>query len=413
MERSNEDSNDLDVSLLGTIAITRPIYSYVLIAFIVVSLIGVTWSVFGSIAQTIEGIGEIDTIDGLERVSSIYGGSIIEKKVELNDSVSPGDVILIIERPELEFAIQEMKFSIKRLKQKKALTYSGNSNNYSINKKADKLAVLRLKEEIKETNKNIVFFEKRISQEKELIEKGLITYTEYVDTQTKFSELKTEKISLEEQLNIIILDSEERNFDLNIIENDISTQLLILEMKLADLIKDYKFQTEVTAKKAGTIRSLNFRVGDVISENFVVAIIHVHETKLKDYVLNLYIPFDANEAISEGMDVDIQPFNVDHNLHGWLKGKVKYVNTFTSTYGGLLNTLENKSLIQLIEAKGSVYHVVVQLDADPNTFSGFEWTNKKGPPNKILPGQLTLAFVHVKVKAPIDFVLPIFNDFFN
>ena len=158
MERSNEDSNDLDVSLLGTIAITRPIYSYVLIAFIVVSLIGVTWSVFGSIAQTIEGIGEIDTIDGLERVSSIYGGSIIEKKVELNDSVSPGDVILIIERPELEFAIQEMKFSIKRLKQKKALTYSGNSNNYSINKKADKLAVLRLKEEIKETNKNIVFF---------------------------------------------------------------------------------------------------------------------------------------------------------------------------------------------------------------------------------------------------------------
>jgi len=80
MEHSNEDTNDLDVSLLATIAITRPIYAYVLIAFIAVSLIGLTWSVFGSIAQKIEGVGEIDTIDGLERVSSIYGGSIIEKK---------------------------------------------------------------------------------------------------------------------------------------------------------------------------------------------------------------------------------------------------------------------------------------------------------------------------------------------
>lgn len=412
MEHSNEDTNDLDVSLLATIAITRPIYAYVLIAFIAVSLIGLTWSVFGSIAQKIEGVGEIDTIDGLERVSSIYGGSIIEKKVELNDSVIPGDVILIIERPELEFAIQEMAFSIKRLKQKKVLTYSGNSKNSSINKKVDKLAVSRLKGEIKEINKNILFFEKRISQEKELIEKGLITYNEYVDTQTNFSALKTEKISLEEQLNIIILDSEERNFDLNLTENDISTQLLNLEMQLADLKKDYKFQTEVTAKKAGTIRSLNFKVGDVITENVVLAIIHVHETKLKDYVLNLYIPFDTNEVISEGMDVDIEPFNVDHNLYGWLKGKVKYVNPFTSTYGGLVNTLENKSLIQLIEDKGSVYHVIVQLDTDPNTFSGFEWTNKIGPPNKILPGQLTLAYVHVRVKAPIDFVLPIFSDFF-
>jgi len=158
MEHSNEDTNDLDVSLLATIAITRPIYAYVLIAFIAVSLIGLTWSVFGSIAQKIEGVGEIDTIDGLERVSSIYGGSIIEKKVELNDSVIPGDVILIIERPELEFAIQEMAFSIKRLKQKKVLTYSGNSKNSSINKKVDKLAVSRLKGEIKEINKNILFF---------------------------------------------------------------------------------------------------------------------------------------------------------------------------------------------------------------------------------------------------------------
>ena len=57
--------------------------------------------------------------------------------------------------------------------------------------------------------------------------------------------------------------------------------------------------------------------------------------------------------------------------------------------------------------------IIVDLETDPNTFSGFKWSNKKGPPMKIHPGQLSAAYVNVKVKAPIDYVLPIFNAYFN
>jgi len=246
-----------------------------------------------------------------------------------------------------------------------------------------------------------------------MFEKGLITYSQYFSTQNNFSSLQIEKITIEEQLNLISLNNEEWNLDINISENDISNQVSILEKALEGLIKNYKIQTEVTVKTNGVIRQLNVRLGDVVSSDFILALLAVDESKLKSYILNLYIPFDSNELITEGMDVDIQPFNIDHNLYGWLKGNVKYVSQYTSDRYGLLNDLENTDLIALIESKGAVYKIVVELKTDPNTFSGFDWSNKKGPPVKIFPGQLTLAYVNVKTKAPIDYVLPIFNDYFN
>jgi HlyD family secretion protein len=223
--------------------------------------------------------------------------------------------------------------------------------------------------------------------------------------------MQMEKISTEEQLNLILLNSEEWDFNNNLTENDIANQVLMLELELEDQIKYLKNQSEVTTSTDGLIRQINVKVGNVISPNFTLAIINVKEKK-KNYILNLYIPFDANEIVTKGMDVDIELFSVDENLYGWLKGNVTYASSYISDSEGLLNDLENQTLIEFIESKGIVYKVIVELMVDPDTFSGFAWSNKKGPPAIIQPGQLGIGYVNVKVKAPIDFVIPIFNNLF-
>ena len=151
----------------------------------------------------------------------------------------------------------------------------------------------------------------------------------------------------------------------------------------------------------------------MISPGYKLAIIHYQGKDLKNYVLNLYVPYNANEPIKKGMSVDIQPFNVDHNKYGWLQGKVNYVSSIPADDYAMLETLGNKNVIELIDFRGSTYKVVVILETDPNTFSGFKWSNNKGPQIKLTTGQLSIGYVNVKVKAPIDFVLPIFNDYFN
>lgn len=407
-----DNPSNVDETLMKSIDITRPIYSYVLIGIIITCLIAVIWSIFGSIPQRVEGVGMIDTVEGLERVTSISNGRISEVKVKLNDQVKAGDVLFIIAMPERKYSIDQMELSIGQLKQKKNITFSGNTKSTLIKKKSDELSELSLKKNIEEINKSIIFYTKRVVEEKKLLDEGLITYAQYFSVQQDLASMKMNKINTEEQLNLISLNRNEWNLNNNINEIDLSSQLTALEVELADLIEEYKFETEVTAKTSGFVRQINIKKGDIVSPEYILAIINANEDK-KSYILNLYVPFTTNAFISKGMDVDVELFSADPNLYGYLKGSVKYVAPYISETEGLQNVLENNSLIKYLDAKGGVYKIIVDLETDPNTFSGFKWSNKKGPPMKIHPGQLSAAYVNVKVKAPIDYVLPIFNAYFN
>ncbi|MEQ6123375.1 NHLP bacteriocin system secretion protein [Pseudotenacibaculum sp. MALMAid0570] len=413
MEKTNGATNNSDNLLFKALVITRPLYSYVLVAFVIAAFVTIVWGIFGSIPQKIEGIGEISTQKGLHRVNVLYGGEIEKIKAKVNDSVNVGDIIFTVKQPEMESKIIETKATIKQLKVKRDLLLSGNNKNTSIKNKIDDLGEKRLQERLKDNQKTVAFLENKVSQEKEMYDKGLITFSQYFSTQKDLTAVKSERTALQEQLYLISLNTEEWSLGKDISEKDIENQILILEQYLEDITKEFKLRTEIKAKTNGIIRQINAKEGDVVSPELTLAVINEDEEAHKDYVLNLYIPFSSNEVITKGMHVDIQPFNVDHNLYGWLKGNVLEVSQLVSSTNSLVNDLQNPDLVSLIESKGAVYKVIVQLNIDSNTISGFEWSNKKGPPYKIFPGQMTRAFVNVKEKAPIDYLLPIFKDYFK
>jgi len=413
MKKIKDSSIRADDFMTNSIVITRPIYSYVLIMFIIATLIALVWGIFGSIPQRIEGMGEIGTLSGLERVLPSFGGQIKSVNFKNGDTVQTGDVLFVLEKTEIDQGIENLKLSIKQLEQQKALTSSRIYKSAGLKKEANTLAKSRLNKSIEQLDKDIAFYEKKEADDKQLYQKGLITREQYFSSKTDLVELKNKKISAKEQLSLISLNKEEVEFNNIFDENDISNQIEVLKSSLVELEKNYKLQTEIIANSNGIIGEISGRIGDVISPGYKLAIIHYQGKDLKNYVLNLYVPYNANEPIKKGMSVDIQPFNVDHNKYGWLQGKVNYVSSIPADDYAMLETLGNKNVIELIDFRGSTYKVVVILETDPNTFSGFKWSNNKGPQIKLTTGQLSIGYVNVKVKAPIDFVLPIFNDYFN
>jgi len=413
MKKIKDSSIRADDFMTNSIVITRPIYSYVLIMFIIATLIALVWGIFGSIPQRIEGMGEIGTLSGLERVLPSFGGQIKSVNFKNGDTVQTGDVLFVLEKTEIDQGIENLKLSIKQLEQQKALTSSRIYKSAGLKKEANTLAKSRLNKSIEQLDKDIAFYEKKEADDKQLYQKGLITREQYFSSKTDLVALKNKKISAKEQLSLISLNKEEVEFNNIFDENDISNQIEVLKSSLVELEKNYKLQTEIIANSNGIIGEISGRIGDVISPGYKLAIIHYQGKDLKNYVLNLYVPYNANEPIKKGMSVDIQPFNVDHNKYGWLQGKVNYVSSIPADDYAMLETLGNKNVVELIDFRGSTYKVVVILETDPNTFSGFKWSNNKGPQIKLSSGQLSIGYVNVKVKAPIDFVLPIFNDYFN
>lgn len=413
MKKIKDSSIRADDFMTNSIVITRPIYSYVLIMFIIATLIALVWGIFGSIPQRIEGMGEIGTLSGLERVLPSFGGQIKSVNFKNGDTVQTGDVLFVLEKTEIDQGIENLKLSIKQLEQQKALISSRIYKSAALKKEVNTLAKSRLNKSIEQLDKDIAFYEKKEADDKQLYQKGLITREQYFSSKTDLVELKNKKISAKEQLSLISLNKEEVEFNNIFDENDISNQIEVLKSSLVELEKNYKLQTEIIANSNGVIGEISGRIGDVITPGYNLATIRYQGKDLKNYVLNLYVPYNANEPIKKGMSVDIQPFNVDHNKYGWLQGKVNYVSSIPADDYAMLETLGNKNVIELIDFRGSTYKVVVILETDPNTFSGFKWSNNKGPQIKLTTGQLSIGYVNVKVKAPIDFVLPIFNDYFN
>jgi len=411
--KTKASSDNVGNSLMKSIAITPPIYNYVLIGILITCVIALVWGIFGSIPQRVKGVGMINTVEGLERVTASASGRITEVKVKIKDQVKAGDIIAIIDQPDVKSSIDQMRFSIEKLKQNNVISSAGNTKSNTIETKSNNLAIKRLMSNLDEANKSIQFHEKRLIQEKGLYEKGLITYAQYFATQQQLASDKINKINIEEQLSQITLKKEKTALDSNLNELNINKQLGLLELELEDMLKEYKLKSEITAQTDGYISQLNVKVGDIISPDFIVGLITAEDEAKNNYILNLYVPFNSNAVISEGMTVDVQIFSIDPYLNGYLQGKVKRVSQYMSDTDGLINTLGNKNLIEFIDSKGGVYGLIVELEKDPKTFNGYSWSNNKGPKTKIYPGQLSLAYVNVKVKAPVDFILPIFEAYFD
>jgi HlyD family secretion protein len=403
--------DNLEASMMKPIVITPPIYNYVLIGIAIIATIAIIWSLFGSIPQRVKGIGMINTIEGLERVTASSSGRISEIRLKNNDSVKIGDIIAIIEQPGLKASIEKLEFSIEKLKQNNLIASSGAKENNKIIRQSNNLSRIRLNSNLDKINESILFLEKRVSQEKILFEKGLITYSQYFATQQQLSSTKLDKIEIEEQLKQLAIDNNERKLNSNLDELNTNKQLGVLELELKDMIQEYKGRSEVTAQISGYINQINVKVGDLVTPGFVVSNITAVNDDNNKYILNLYIPFNTNATIDKGMSVDIQIFSVDPYVDGYLVGKVKEVSQYLADAEGLLNSLGNEMLIGSIDSKGGVYSLVVELEKDPNTFNGYKWSNEKGPQTSIYPGQLSLAYVNVKVKAPIELVLPILSLF--
>ncbi len=171
-------------------------------------------------------------------------------------------------------------------------------------------------------------------------------------------------------------------------------------------------RTEVSSSVVGVVVQMNVDIGNEVAPGMHLATIELPDN-LDNYLLDLYVPFSANAEIGEGMGVEVEPFTVDRNLYGWLKGTVLSVNRYVSSGAGLANELANNNLADLIDEKGPVYKIIVKLETDPSTKSGFAWSNKKGPPFQVSLGTLCKAYVKVKEKAPIDYLIPIFKAYFE
>jgi hypothetical protein len=151
------------------------------------------------------------------------------------------------------------------------------------------------------------------------------------------------------------------------------------------------------------ILSHHSRKGDQVKKDARVLVLENLTTPL---VPRLYIPVNAGYNVGRGMPVHVSPATVSPSEFGYLDGKVVSAARFPITQDELTERVLNEDLARGLAAGGPKLQILVELDADPTTASGYRWSSSNGPPLTLYSGTPCQGRIIVAVHRPIDLVFP-------
>ena len=216
------------------------------------------------------------------------------------------------------------------------------------------------------------------------------------DIKTKIKELESQEARLaQEELEVYLSKTNKIG--------EVKRRIAQIELQLASqgkIISPYNGRVLEVSSFSGQIVAQGSRLGSIEAEET--------DTKLESIV---YFADKDGKKIQPGMDVQVTPSLVKRERYGGVVGEVTKVSSFPVTLEDMSAILGNKNLAESIARSSSnaPVQVFVQLQTDPNTFSGYKWSSSQGPPLKLSSG--TTAQVRVKVGevAPIAYVIPLFR----
>ncbi|MFN3076198.1 MAG: NHLP bacteriocin system secretion protein [Alphaproteobacteria bacterium] len=125
-----------------------------------------------------------------------------------------------------------------------------------------------------------------------------------------------------------------------------------------------------------------------------------------DLVGILYVAPTDGKKVRPGMEVQIAPSTVKREEYGFIIGKVRKVAEIPSTVEGMMRTLKNSQLVTSLSGGGAPFEVIVDLERNPATPTGFRWSSSRGPDTAINGGTLADATVTVRRIHLISLILP-------
>ncbi len=323
----------------------------------------IIWGFFGKIPVTIPGEGVTMVTGSIDALFLRTNGVLRQFTVKGGDVVQKGQLIAVVEQPELKESVEtarsESEFLGQHQQERKAFLQQ---TIQSLTERVDRL--------------NGLFREG-------LVEKALVTSAGQ-DLMTA----KNELYSVEEKNA-----ATERHYN--------ATQ------------NNYKWQTILVAPYTGKVTEIQFNNGDFVSAGKYLLLLEKTDASGKTpdgLLLYMYVSADNAKNAKKGMTVFVSPSTVAPEEYGHIIGEVTYVSEYPETSASIENDI-NESLARKFTASGPVYKVIIRLGRDASSFSGYRWTSGKGPRVNITSGTICTGQISVEEQRPLDLVIPVFKKY--
>jgi HlyD family secretion protein len=423
---------------------------------------GAVWSVVGRIPVRVDGFGVLVNPGNVKSLQSPASGQVTAVDVRVGQHIKKGDIIAHLDQPELRKELEQLlakredtasfhTTAVDLDEQRRTLeTAAFEKQREFILAQVAKLSDLstqlgdQSESYIAEQRRNIEKTKELTRQLNESLGKQLETIrqlkleglssqdlvlsaeTNMADSEMRMANLDVQRQELEMQeiqRRQSQLDQESRRSDLalQLMQLDISAQRLIQELtqnrksrenevsELDNAVSRLELRLEresrIVGDCDGTILEVAVQPGQVIGLGMRVGTVEMDDPGGELTSLSFFRVGDG-KRIAVGDSARVTPSTVQREREGSIVGRVRRVSPFPVTQESVINDVGNAEIAQALLRQGGAIEVEVDLERDPDSYSGFQWTSKD-PEKKFSAGTTTTVRITIEQRAPITYLLPI------
>lgn len=175
-----------------------------------------------------------------------------------------------------------------------------------------------------------------------------------------------------------------------------------------------KDEQEVKATVSGTVYSTFVTNGSTVAVDTEMARISQQDAENEGKLQAIYfMSLAEGKNVREGMKVNVYATSLPKEEYGHMTATVTSVANYVTSYADLRTRLGDETLASTFSSDGAVLQVVCELDTDPNTASGFEWSTAKGKKVELEVGTLLEGSVITEEVPPITMLIPKLKEKFH
>lgn len=189
--------------------------------------------------------------------------------------------------------------------------------------------------------------------------------------------------------------------------------ILDYEQQITELKNKLAETSIIFSQKAGRVTEVNVSIGDKVELGTSVVSI-VDESKDKNNLMAVfYVPAALGKKLKVGMITKISPSIVREEEYGCMLGRVVSVSEYPVSVKTAAHKLGNSELAESYVGNNVCLEVLVELEVNKKTESGYQWSTEDGPPLKLENGTVCSAIVIVDTQRPIEKVFPQIKSLFG
>ncbi|HUP79990.1 MAG TPA: NHLP bacteriocin system secretion protein, partial [Pirellula sp.] len=241
-------------------------------------------------------------------------------------------------------------------------------------------------------------------QQKELEMSELQRERAQIDNQNRLSDLSLDLMKLDISIQRLQQDVEHNAQTRRNEMAELENAIVRIELKLS-------LESRIVSDCDGTILDVSIQPGQVVGLGTRVGTIEKYDPNGKLTNLAFFSVLDG-KRVSTGDVARVTPSTVQREREGSILGVVRRISAFPVTKESVVNEVGSAEIANSLFIQGGVIGVEVELERDPNSFSGFRWTSQ-GPDKHFTAGTTTVVRITIEQRAPITYLLPILRSWFT